>query len=50
MNTMQAGANISVNQSGTIELLISWMPFDFPADIAAFIAKNLIANNGLNRL
>ena len=37
MNTMQAGANITVNQSGSIDILISWLPFDFPLDVAAFV-------------
>jgi stress response protein SCP2 len=37
MNNMQAGANITVNQSGSIDILISWMPFDFAIDIAAFV-------------
>jgi stress response protein SCP2 len=34
---MQAGGNIAVNQSGSIGILLSWMPFDFPIDIAAFV-------------
>lgn len=37
MNIMQAGANIAVNQSGSIDILISWLPFDFPIDVAAFV-------------
>jgi stress response protein SCP2 len=37
MNTMQAGANISVNQSESIDISISCMPFDFPLDVAAFV-------------
>lgn len=36
MNTMQAGANIAINQSDTIDILISWLPFDAPVDVAAF--------------
>lgn len=37
MNTMQAGANIAVNQSGSIDISISGIPFDFPVDVAAFV-------------
>jgi stress response protein SCP2 len=40
MNTMQAGANITVNQSGTIDVLISWLPFDFSLDVAAFVLND----------
>jgi stress response protein SCP2 len=40
MNTMQAGANITVNQSGSIDLLISWLPFDFSLDVAAFVLND----------
>lgn len=36
MNTMQAGANIAVNQSGTIEIIISWLPLNTSVDVAAF--------------
>lgn len=37
MNTMQAGANIAVTQSGSIDISISGIPFDFPVDVAAFV-------------
>ncbi|CAG0938850.1 General stress protein 16U [Candidatus Brocadiaceae bacterium] len=40
MNTMQAGANIAVNQSGSIDILISWLPFDISIDVAAFALNN----------
>ena len=36
MNTMQAGANIAINQSGTLDILISWLPFNASVDVAAF--------------
>lgn len=36
MNTMQAGANIAVNQSDTIEIIMSWLPLNASVDIAAF--------------
>jgi stress response protein SCP2 len=40
MNSMQAGANIAVNQSESIDITISWLPFDFPLDIAAFVLND----------
>lgn len=37
MNTMQAGANIVIEQRETVEVAVSWLPKDIAIDVCAFV-------------